>query len=332
MSRNVFAGIVVLLITVFCAAPAHSQFKKLAQAGMTWMNIPVGARALGMGDAFMAVSDGSMAAAFKNPSALAFIDQGDFFAGRSEWLADISQVYVGGAYNFGMYGIVGLSAVVMNFGDFMGTRLVPGGFEDTGTFSPDGYAISLVYGYRQTDRFAFGGRVSYVKQDLGSAYVGDDINTLSSTGVGDMNTWAFDIGVTYFFGYQDLRIAMGVQNFSREQQYFSQRFPLPLTFRIGTAMDLLQAMAEGTRQSLLVSVEAIHPRDYTERLHVGGEYGFRDLLFLRAGYKFNYDEEGATYGAGVKVPFGEYSLQFDYALNPFGIFDNVSKIDVTISF
>ena len=83
----------------------------------------------------------------------------------------------------------------------MGTRLVPGGFEDTGTFSPSGYAVSLMYGYKQTDRFMFGGRVSYVKQDLGSAHAGEDVTTLAPTGNGELDSWAFDIGVTYFFGF-----------------------------------------------------------------------------------------------------------------------------------
>ena len=47
---------------------------------------------------------------------------------------------------------------------------------------------------------------------------------------------------------------------------------------------------------LLVSIDAIHPRDYTERINLGAEYVLMDMIALRAGYRFNYDEEGLTAG------------------------------------
>jgi len=39
-------------------------------------------------------------------------------------------------------------------------------------------------------------------------------------------------------------------------------------------------------QSFILAFEALHPRDYTERYHIGGEYQYNNVLAVRAGYKF----------------------------------------------
>ena len=48
---------------------------------------------------------------------------------------------------------------------------------------------------------------------------------------------------------------------------------------------------------------------------------------LRFGYLFNYDERNLTYGGGIKIG----PLKVDYALTPFGVFDSVNRISVSIA-
>ena len=48
------------------------------------------------------------------------------------------------------------------------------------------------------------------------------------------------------------------------------------------------------------------------------EYAFRDLLYLRAGYKLNFDEEGLTYGFGLAYS----GIRIDYSYSDFGEFLN----------
>ena len=81
------------------------------------------------------------------------------------------------------------------------------------------------------------------------------------------------------------------------------------------------------KQSLRMALEALHPRSYPERLNFGLEYSFMDLGNVRLGYLFNYDERNLTYGAGIKLG----PLKIDYALTPFGVFDSVSRISVSIA-
>ena len=66
--------------------------------------------------------------------------------------------------------------------------------------------------------------------------------------------------------------------------------------------------------ALNVSVDAQHPNDYEERLHVGGELGVMNMIYLRGGYKFNYDLGGATLGAGVSYE----NVRIDAAWLDFG--------------
>ena len=52
-----------------------------------------------------------------------------------------------------------------------------------------------------------------------------------------------------------------------------------------------------------------------------------NIAYARVGYLYNYDESGLTYGAGVNVG----PLKIDYALTPFGVFDNVCRISIGIA-
>ena len=60
---------------------------------------------------------------------------------------------------------------------------------------------------------------------------------------------------------------------------------------------------------MLAAFEFDHPADNAERASVGGEYTLKAFepnvkLQMRAGYRFNRDEERGTAGFGVEFPTG----------------------------
>ena len=124
---------------------------------------------------------------------------------------------------------------------------------------------------------------------------------------------------------------MSINNFSGQFKYEETPFQLPLTFKIGAAMDVMDFMGEHD-SPLLIAIDAIHPRDYTERIHVGGEYWYKNMIAVRSGYKFNYDEEGLTAGVGFKVNIVGMDIKLDYAYSDLGIFDTVSRVSFGLSF
>ena len=97
------------------------------------------------------------------------------------------------------------------------------------------------------------------------------------------------------------------------------------------AMDLLEAFSEAEDQSLTLAVNWLHPRDYSERLHVGAEYGFMDMVFLRGGYKFNYDEESFSGGLGVKLGVNDFGIRAGYSYTAFGdFFGSVNRVSIGV--
>jgi hypothetical protein len=96
-------------------------------------------------------------------------------------------------------------------------------------------------------------------------------------------------------------------------------------------MDMLDFMGEH-QNPLMLAIDAVHPRDYTERVHVGLEYVYMDMFSLRGGYKFNYDEEGLTAGLGVHYNFSGVIGRLDYAYGDFGAFDAVHRFSFGVGF
>jgi hypothetical protein len=85
---------------------------------------------------------------------------------------------------------------------------------------------------------------------------------------------------------------------------------------------------EHDNHSLLVTVDAEHPRDFPEQMKIGLEYVFMDLVSARLGYVGPADEHNLSYGIGVQ--YQRFSV--DYAYTPFGIFNNVQRFSVQFGF
>jgi len=308
---------------------------KLAQTGMPFLKLDVGGRNAAMaGAAGSVVNDAT--AMFYNIAGLSMVEGLDIMVSQTNWIADIKHYAGGVAYGLGNWGTFGLNFVFMDYGTFKETRpyegsdpvLMDAGYEDLGDFEVGEYAIGLSYARRISSQFSIGGQVKYAKQDLHETLMYSDYlqTTVLSQNIEDVI--AFDFGTLYYTGYKDLRLSMSVRNFSRQGRFIQQRFELPLTMDIGIAMDLMPYfMGDNSGNKLTLAIDALHPRDYSERLHIGAEYALSDLLFLRGGYKLNYDEEGLCAGVGVNKMFGNFGVKFDYAFTDFGeFFGSVHRI------
>ena len=311
---------------------AFAQPTKFAQAGMGFLKIDPGARISAMGGTQASVSQTAFDA-FANPAGLAFVEGIDVMASSTSWIADISHYGLAAAYNLGGIGTFGINLVFMDYGDFR--RTVPvddlAGFADLGTFTVNEFAIGISYARQISDQFMVGGNIRYAEQDLGDVTIFDEVQGTNRDVGNSVDNFILDFGTMYYTGFKDLRFGMSIRNFSNQSDYFDQRFELPLNFDFGVAMDLLQLGTEAPGNSeLTLALDWQHPRDFSERLHAGLEYGFMDMFFVRTGYKFNYDEEGFTAGLGVDVEIGGAgAFRADYAYSDFGeFFGSVNRITV----
>ena len=317
------------IAAVLVFAPAYAVVKKTAQTGLQFLKVDVGARASAMGGSYSMVGNDATAM-FYNPAGLAKMEQKfHFFAAQTKWIAGISYKAFGLAYTAGNWGTFGLSGVMSDYGgDIIGTRYAgtEKGYVETGSIDVAGRAIGISYAKTLTNKFTLGGQIKLCYQNLG-------VNLLpnGTTQKNKVSGVAYDFGTIFYPGFKSFRLGMLIRNFSPEFKYVQDGFELPLTFTLGVAMDVMDFLGEH-RDPLVVSVDAQHPRDYTERVNIGAEYTWMNMLSARAGYKFNHDVEGLTGGFGVKYKAGMVGLEIGYAYSDCEFFDAVNRVTIGISF
>ena len=319
----VFTFVVLSMVVV---VPTRATMKKLAQAGLNFLKIGIGARSEAMGGAFSMVGNDA-SAIFYNPAGIAKTHSRiDLFVSKVQWIADISYNAAALVGSLGNWGSVGVSLISSDYGDVIGTRFATNeqGFIETGKLGVGAFSVGLSYARELTDKFTVGLQVKYVAQHLGSNLLEVGGKTIENK----VSGLAYDFGTMFYPGFKSFRFGMYIRNFSPQFKYQQTPFQLPLTFYIGSAIDILDFFGEHPGNSLVVDLDAIHPRDYTERIHLGCEYWFRNTIALRAGYKFNYDSEGLSAGFGFKLK----GIKFDYAYSDSKKFNAVSRISIGVAF
>jgi len=323
--KNCKLKYLVILMIVFSTAMYAEE--KLAQTGFQFLSVATEAQGGSMGNAMTSIEMNS-GALFFNPAAMARME--DKFAlglTQNQWIADITHNSFSMAINpaDGRYGVFGMSMMSVDYGEIQGTMVWENeqGYIDTELFTPSAFVIGFGYAKSLTDKFSVGGQVKYAGQELGKSMVPkgeDDLQTKKNLAFAT----AYDFGTIYKTGWKSLQFGMSIRNFSQEIEYEKESFLLPLTFRIGISMDLMDFMEEVEDHALLLSVDASHPRSYPEQLLVGLQYCFMNTFYGRAGFVSNGGEKNLSYGFGLE----KFGLGLDYAYTPFGVFDNVQRFTI----
>lgn len=311
---------------------------KRAQTGMKFLSASLDPRAAAIGGAVTTFEMRSVSM-FYNPAGMAHMeDFGHFAAGMMQWIADINYSQASFAISpaEGRYGVFGLTAMQVDYGDLEGTIRADNeqGYERTGNFSPTALAIGIGYAYPVTDRVSVGGNVKYVVEDLGDSIMDTDGTTKSNR----LGTTAYDFGIRYDTRYRGIIFAMSARNFSPAVTFEQESFELPLEFSIGLSADVMNVLESdptlSENHSFMMSVNGVTTRDFSERMHLGGEYTFMNTFSLRAGYSLpgtDY-EEGLSLGAGLQVSAGGLDLGADYAFTRFDVFGDVNRVALNVGF
>jgi hypothetical protein len=337
MKNSKIIVFVVFLIFISSMFVFAIERDKRAQTGLKFLEISLDARASSMGGALTAL-EGNSVAMFYNPAGMSRMgDYVNITLGQLNFIADIDYVYGTAAinYNDGKYGILGISFVSVDYGNFLGTIRADNeqGFIETGNFSPSAYAIGLGYAKALSDKFSVGGNIKYVNQNLTGGYIDFLSDEAAVSRTFEADVIAYDFGILYKTGFKSLNFGMNLRNFSPEIKYIKESFQLPLTFEIGlsiNAADLMDMDAE--QHSILFSIDAVHPRDYSEKLNIGLEYKFMDLFAVRTGINTPSDEEGMNFGVGFNQEIADIRFHFDYGYTSFGVFDDVHRFTIQLGY
>lgn len=316
--------IVSLFIGIISMSGSVMAFEKVGTTSFQFLKVMTDARSTGMGEAYTAAAN-SANAVFWNPAALTTVENLDVSLSHLDWLLDISHSSFAAAYTVFGLGTFGLQGLFTDVGDIEVTRVDALGFVGdtynpglTGeTISPGALVLGLSFARELTDKLSFGITSKYVEEDL-------DVEKKS--------TVMFDAGLTYDTGFRSLQLGAAVRHFGQEIKYYEKSYPLPQTFTIGISGYLMSPennfFMNSESHSLLITYDMSQPRDYDQQHHAGIEYSLKDFIFLRGGYKFNYDEEGATFGFGLR----KAGLRIDYSYADFGqYFDAVHRFTIGFS-
>jgi hypothetical protein len=328
---NIKTRNLILSITfIFSLAEIGFSFEKVGTTSFQFLKVMTSARSCGMGEAFSAVANGSDAVFF-NPAALTRVRQFDLSVDYLDYFLDISHVGFSAAYSIRNLGTLGFQGIITSMDEIKVTTVDALDFVDgvylgyTGeTMTPASQVFGLSFARELTDKFSFGITAKYAREDLGVKSAGNLM---------------FDAGLAYNTGFKSLVIAAVVRHFGPEvkfydkvrlprydaandstyyQRYTGKSYPLPQTFSIGISTYLISSyegsLLRSDNQSLLFAFDMVQPRDYDQQYNIGLEYGLNNILFLRAGYKVNYDEESFSFGFGLA--FNKYRV--DYAFSDFG--------------
>ena len=344
LSRTIGLATLGAVLCFTTQSSGQTEYRKLAQTGFKFLALGAGAQQAALGDASTAAL-GNASAMFYNTASIAFTDQyADAWVGHTQWIADIKHYHAAvfvRPFN-GLYGILGFSYQYVDYGEVQSTILASNsqGYLDAGIIKPNAYALGISYAKALSDRFAVGANVKFVGQNLGTSTLGvtymqntsgeDDSFTADRSKEYKLdNIPTFDFGILYRTGLKSLTFGMSVRNFAREVSYVEENFQLPLTFRIGVAMNVMDLLEfDPEFQRLQVTLDAEHPRDFSEQIKVGLEYVFASTVALRVGYVSPADEYDLSYGFGLQTALAGTRFSIDYAYTPFGRFDPINRFSV----
>ncbi|HRI45632.1 MAG TPA: PorV/PorQ family protein [Ignavibacteriaceae bacterium] len=325
-----------ILLFIFLTVSVFPQNPNLGTSGAKFLSLSLSPRAEALGSAVVGLSDDA-ASVFYNPAGIVKVKNVEAFFSYSNWfnMFDLNAASI--VYNAGDYGTFAASMILFTTGKMeVTTEEKPNG---TGRYFDAGdVAVGITYAKYLTDRFNVGITAKYIRQQIWNEYA---------------NGFAFDIGTQYRIDFQNLTIAMSMSNFGGDMsfdgpdldlvhlknnnyplsrltpaRYKTDEYPLPLNFQVGIGFDIFEYDFIKARGG----IDASHPNDNNERVHTGLEIKFFDRFFVRGGYRYNYDDQKFSFGAGANVPFGDSFVSFDYAYSVYDLLPNVNRIALSIMF
>ncbi len=317
--------IILIILTLIPVSIFAEVFAKTGTASLQFLKLGVDARAIGMGEAYTAVTD-DISSIYWNPAGLALKYETQVFFSHTNWVAETYHEFAAFSKETN-YGFIGASFSLFHMPKMDVTTeemFGPNGQQ----FSYSDIAVGLTYANAFTDKFSFGVTGKWIRENIADESI---------------STVAVDLGSMYNTGFRNIIIGMSLRNFGPDVRYKvdndndglidedpfdlfdndgdglidedgpETEFKIPMNFSLGVSGDLMRK----DNSYWIASLQLDNCVDRKETWNVGTEYNINNF-FLRTGYQIGYDAASYSFGFGVRVPTRLAIFNIDYAFTEMG--------------
>lgn len=315
---------------------AGSQAAKVGTVGSQFLKIPFGARGVGMGGAYAAVTN-DLSSVYWNPAGIADVKQIGAEFNYTQWFATYSHSAVVAAMPMSSDFTLAVNLVNFSSTDIPVTTLDDPEGSIGSTYRVSDMSAGLTLSGYLTQEFSFG---------ITAKYVNNTLYNVSSNG------FAVDIGTMYNTNIYGIKIAFSIHNLGSETTYEGQGlrsmkkyldenwstpldvsyvaypYSYPLIFRAGISSEVYKE----DDHKVIAAFDFSTFSDVPEQFALGAEYTYSNLVSLRGGYQFNQDQFGFAGGIGVNYEGDGFAGKFDYSINPTFNLGLVNRFTIGVKF
>jgi hypothetical protein len=342
---------------------ADATNSRVSTRGANFLEIGLGARAMGMAGAYAALAEG-FSALYWNLAGTAEVQN---VAGGLHYAQlygkDGLDFLWGGALLPVAGGVAGIQIGQMSSGDIVRTsyEFPDGGDPFAGeTFDFTATVAEISYGRRLTDRLNVGLGIKYATEGISNAkatYFGLDVGVKFRTGLYGTTLGASLSNVGSSGQYRGSLIEANTFNTFApgivRVNYRTDQFEMPTIFRFSLMTDLVGGaealLSQRTDLGTLRAVgEFSNAIDTDLQGALGLEFGWRELVYVRTGKRWMNESmngvndqdqsahfgfgRGLAFGGGIRLPLGGRHVGFDYAWNGAGELPNTNHFTFEFGF
>ncbi len=314
--NKVNGKVIVALIAalgLFLTPKAYAGFsdKATGTRGGQFLKLPVGAKAIGMGEAATAIADDANAI-YYNVAGLAKLEKKSAEYMFSKYVEETSYHWIGYAMPISeKFGAFGLGIQYFSAGSIDETDIRA---SKVGTFNPSDMAINLAYAHH-----IFSNEHS----------LGINMKIINSKIKESATTVAFDLGMECH-KMLDGRLLLGaaVQNLGGKLKYETEDTKLPIMIKLGTGYKI--------KENWVASLDLVFPEDNQPTYAFGSDYKHKisDEMSIsgRVGYNSRSTKVDGFNGVTIGFGFGYQICSLDYAWMPLGDLGSTHRISVGVKF
>lgn len=287
--------VLLVCVTYIIAGTVLSFAEQPGTRTGAFLKINPGPRPAGMGEAYVAVAD-DVHTVHWNPAGLGFLENPEVQFMHALWLGHIQYEHLAFTQPI-LKGSIGTTVSLLHMQNIRRIR------EGTpaGSFRVYDFALDMGYGFPVLSWLPLGFNLRGIQSKIDQ-----QISSCMSSDVGMLVTsphrrWSFGISG---------------QNLGTRLNFIDKNERLPEVIRTGIAY---RERIEEEFVQLILTAEAEKPADGDYKFGVGLEHLLLDTLALRAGYRYDLDEQGLDKLARLRIGMGIYvgGMRLDYAWAPY---------------